>query len=142
VDLYVEVKWDLSLEKFCPGMSNCVLEVEVMTAEELLQRYTGGEWQFPGVDLKGTSLRGSQLRGIDLSGADLSGADLSGADLSGADLSGADLSGADLSGALLEKANLAAANLNGVMGEFSYQGAFVCRTTSPEGRHIDGPDWL
>jgi Pentapeptide repeats (8 copies) len=127
VDLYVEVKWDLSLEKFCPGMSNCVLEVEVMTAEELLQRYTGGEWQFPGVDLKGTSLRGSQLRGIDLSGADLSGADLS---------------GADLSGALLEKANLAAANLNGVMGEFSYQGAFVCRTTSPEGRHIDGPDWL
>jgi uncharacterized protein YjbI with pentapeptide repeats len=108
-----------------------------MTAEELLKRYATGEWKFPGVDL-----RHAQLQRIQLRGADLSGADLSGADLSGADLSGADLSGADLSGALLERVNLAATNLSGVRGEFSYQGAFICKTTSPEGKYLEGPDWL
>lgn len=102
-----------------------------MTAEELVKRYSGGEWQFSGINLSGAILRNIQLRGVDLSGADLSGADLS----------GTDLSGANLSGALLSEVNFAAANLNGVKGSFAHEGAFFCKTIGPEGEYIEEPTW-
>lgn len=69
-DLDVEVKWSGVLEELEPGGNGCVLEVVVMTAEELLEHYAAGERDFSGVD----------LRGADLSRADLSRADLSGAE--------------------------------------------------------------
>ncbi|MGB3295365.1 MAG: pentapeptide repeat-containing protein [Phormidesmis sp.] len=98
-----------------------------MTAEELVERYSGGEWQFSGINLSGVTLRGIQL---------------SGADLSGADLSGADLSGADLSGAILDEVNLSAATLQNAQGSFSYEGAFLCKTITPDGEYIEGPAWV
>lgn len=81
-----------------------------MTAEEIIKRYTAGERDFSGADLRGVDLSKADLCGADLSAADLREADLSGADLSevnlyGADLRGASLRGADLRGARLGKAS-------------------------------------
>ncbi len=60
-DRDIEVKWGCPCEEFCPGGDGCVLEVEVMTAEELLERYAAGERDFSGVDLSGVDLSNSEL---------------------------------------------------------------------------------
>ncbi len=73
LDLDFEVEWCWGLEEFCPGGYCRILGVGVMAAEELLERYAGGEWKFPEIDLKHDQLQGVQLRGADLSGADLKG---------------------------------------------------------------------
>jgi len=106
-DLYFEVKWCWGLKEFCPGGYCCILEVRVMTAEELLERYAAGERDFSNVDLDSARLNDAKLSGINLSGAILFGAELN-----RANLSGANLSRANLGSALLEAANLRRANLS------------------------------
>jgi uncharacterized protein YjbI with pentapeptide repeats len=66
-DLNTEVQWSCPCEKFGTGGDGCVLEVEVMTAEELLERYAAGERDFSGVDLSGVDLSGVDLNQIILS---------------------------------------------------------------------------
>ena len=82
-----------------------------MTAEEIIRRYTAGERDFSGADLRGVDLSKADLCGADLSAADLREADLSGADLNEVNLYGADLSGAKLRGASLRGADLRGARL-------------------------------
>ena len=50
-----------------------------MDAQELIQRYNGGERDFSVTQLFGATLRGAELSGADLSGANLKGANLAGA---------------------------------------------------------------
>jgi uncharacterized protein YjbI with pentapeptide repeats len=93
----IEVKWGCPCEEFCPSGDGCVLEVEVMTAEELLERYAAGERDFSGVDLGGSrenrkfqpNLSNADLRGINLCGANLEMVNMSFSNLSGARLFGA-----------------------------------------------------
>jgi uncharacterized protein YjbI with pentapeptide repeats len=92
-----------------------VLEVGVMTAEELLARYTAGERDFRGAALREIVLQYGQLGGIDLSNADLICADLSGCGFQEANLSGANLRGADLSGCSFRKTNLQGADCRGTL---------------------------
>jgi uncharacterized protein YjbI with pentapeptide repeats len=109
-DLDVEVKWSCPCEEVCPGGDGCILETEVMTAEELLERYAAGERDFSGVDLMGINLSGADL-GADWSSFNLGG-NLNETNLSGANLSSANLSGANLSVAMLYEADLSCANLS------------------------------
>jgi uncharacterized protein YjbI with pentapeptide repeats len=131
-----------------------------MNGQVLISQYAEGIRYFSAVNLIEEDLKGLDLIGINLSkallrrsklskvnssqsnlmGADLRDADLSGADLIEANLSGADLRGANLNGADLTDANLAAANLLGVKGRFQYEGAFFCKTISPDGEVIDESD--
>jgi Pentapeptide repeats (8 copies) len=154
LDLYFEVKWCWGLKEFCPGGYCCVLEVGVMTAEELLERYAAGERDFSGVDLSGANLTQADLRDIDLSRANLSRVDLSwanlseanlteislalwsslsGANLSGANLTGANLNGCEMLGVNLENANTMGARLG------SLESAFIRNTINPDGVLIEGP---
>jgi len=55
-----------------------------MKAEELLRRYTAGERDFAGVDLRESKIIDAQLPKINLQKADLSGADLTRTDLQNA----------------------------------------------------------
>jgi uncharacterized protein YjbI with pentapeptide repeats len=115
----------LKLLRVCSTMP-CVLEIEVMTAEELLRRYEAGERDFSGVDLygitleevelpdirlNGANLYGVTLSDVDLRSADLSNAILEGSQLRGVDLSGANLSGCRLSDSAMEYVDLSNANL-------------------------------
>jgi len=84
-----------------------------VNAKELMQRYSAGERDFAGADLRGADLQGVTLRGADFSGADLREADLSGADLSQANLYGADLRGASLRGVNLRGSNMQGVSLGG-----------------------------
>ena len=106
-----------------------------MSAEELLDRYAGGERGFAHYDLQGLDLRGADLRNCNFAGSDLSHADLGDARLDQSNLSGAslqeaflgnaglcnanlsdaDLSGADLSGADLTNADIRGADFTGAM---------------------------
>jgi uncharacterized protein YjbI with pentapeptide repeats len=105
-----------------PELSTPIKE-QIMSAEELINRYQAGERDFKeiklvraglkGVDLSEADLSVADLAGADLSAANLSGANLSGAILKGANLTGADLTGADLSWADLGMANLTEADLTG-----------------------------
>ena len=78
-----------------------------MTANELKEKYSAGERDF-----QGANLRRADLRRANLSGADLDGANLSGAVLREAVLDGANLIGANLIGANLIGANLIGAKIN------------------------------
>jgi uncharacterized protein YjbI with pentapeptide repeats len=110
-DLDVEVKWGCPCEEFCLDRDGCVLEVEVMTAEELLERYAAGERDFSGVDLQGVRLADKDLRGIILRNANLRGSYLAGTDFDRADFSDADLSKARLESTGFIEANLTKADL-------------------------------
>jgi Pentapeptide repeats (8 copies) len=126
-DLDIEVKWSCPCEEFCPGGDGCILETEVMTAEELLERYAAGERDFAGVDLyphegcDWTMLTRQNLQGINLRGAYLYRANFGLSDLSGADLSGAYLKigalgcailrGSKMRGTILKQAILRMADL-------------------------------
>jgi uncharacterized protein YjbI with pentapeptide repeats len=93
-----------------------VLEVGVMTAEELLERYAAGERNFAGVDLTPSDgdwikLTRQNLQGINLRGAYLYRANFGLSDLTGADLSGAYLKSAALGCAILKNARLRGAVL-------------------------------
>jgi DNA-binding XRE family transcriptional regulator len=88
-------------------------EAGVMTAEELLQRYTAGERDFSGLNLIRLNVGGDNPLGANLNGINLSGSNLSESDLTKINLSEANLSGADLSQCLLKNANLSGANLSG-----------------------------
>jgi uncharacterized protein YjbI with pentapeptide repeats len=90
-----------------------LVEVGVMTAEELLQRYAAGERDFSGLNLIRLNIGGEYPMGAKLSGINLSGANLSESDLSKINLSEANLSGANLSQCLIKNANLSGANLSG-----------------------------
>jgi uncharacterized protein YjbI with pentapeptide repeats len=96
--LDVEVKWSYPLEEGCLDRDSCDLEVEVMTAEELLQCYAAGERDFSGVDLSYANLAGADLRDINLSDACLAGINLRGAILERANLRNAGLGDSDLAG--------------------------------------------
>jgi hypothetical protein len=50
-DLDVEVKWDCPCKELYPGEYCCILEIEVMTSKELLERYAAGERDFSGITL-------------------------------------------------------------------------------------------
>jgi Pentapeptide repeats (8 copies) len=113
LDLDFEVKWCWRLKEFCPGGYCCVLEVGVMTAEELLERYSAGERDFSGVTIKSGNLINANLRDINLSDTDLSFTLLIATQLQGANLSEACLEGANLTCADLSCANLSRATLNG-----------------------------
>ena len=144
----------------------CILEVRVMTTEELLERYAAGERDFSGVDLRGVNLSGANLYGVMLYDADLRGANLGGANLNGTKLSSADLRNADLSNTNLSESNLCGAKLVGCnfrgtdltnagwcgdltnvdlsgaenffTGEDFMEVTF-CNTTLPDGRIANGP---
>jgi DNA-binding XRE family transcriptional regulator len=90
-----------------------LVEVGVMTAEELLERYAAQERDFSNLYLIRLNIGGKYPMGANLSGINLSGANLSESDLRKVNLSGANLSGADLSNCSIEKANLSGANLSG-----------------------------
>jgi uncharacterized protein YjbI with pentapeptide repeats len=113
-DLNIEVKWSCPCQEFCPGGDSCVLEVEVMTAEELLERYAAGERDFSGVTLRQGNLIKAQLAGINLSNATLSGTSFIGADLSESNLSGVCMDGGDFTSANLRRSNFQKASLSGV----------------------------
>ncbi|WP_293061062.1 pentapeptide repeat-containing protein [Okeania sp. SIO2B3] len=96
---------------------------KIMDANELLQRYSAGERNFTGINLKGANISGSNpmedifvfdvdLSEINLSGSDLTGAILAGANLSGANFSNANLSRSDLSHCNLTNVNLSYVNLS------------------------------
>jgi hypothetical protein len=84
-----------------------------ISAEELLERYAGGDRDFRNVDLPEASLREADLTGINLAGADLSETDLTSAILARGDLRGTYFQSAHLGGADLRRANLSEADLNG-----------------------------
>jgi uncharacterized protein YjbI with pentapeptide repeats len=110
-DLDVEVKWSCPCEEVCPGGDGCVLEIEVMTAEELLERYAAGERDFSGIRVSAeeydTIFEGRDLSGINLCGSTLSG------NWSGVNLSKARLRGITGDGWDLRQGNLSQANLSG-----------------------------
>jgi uncharacterized protein YjbI with pentapeptide repeats len=110
-DLDVEVKWGCPCEEFCPVGDGCILEIKVMTAEELLERYAAGERDFSGIKFE----RSMDLEDTEISGINLSNSTLIRANLSGANLRKANLSGANLGGSCLENTNLKQANLSGVI---------------------------
>jgi uncharacterized protein YjbI with pentapeptide repeats len=129
-DCDVEVKWSSPCEEFCPGGDGCVLEVEVMTAEELLERYASGERDFSGVNLDDVDVSGRDLQGINLNGSSLNQFFADGTNLSQSDLSmvclyqggledrilrNTNLSRSDLGSCNLRRANLEGANLEGAI---------------------------
>jgi uncharacterized protein YjbI with pentapeptide repeats len=134
-----EVKWGCPCEKFCSGGGGCVLEVEVMSAEELLERYAAGERDFGGIDLKEADLTGTDLSDINLSNANLIDVDLSEANLTSADLSGVrftnvNLYGTDLAGINLTNVDLRSTvnfDVSSLMGN-----AVLCQTILPDGTTI------
>jgi 2-iminobutanoate/2-iminopropanoate deaminase len=117
-DLDFEVKWGRPCEEFCPGGDCCVLETEVMTAEELLERYAAGERDFRSIKLSKTVVGDIDNRqrvipeGMSLENIDLSSADLRGADFTGINLSGANFHKAGCDDARFNRANLSRANLS------------------------------
>ena len=60
-----------------------------MKASEVLSRYTNGERNFRGANLRGQSFKGQDLSGADFSGADIRSANFTNAKLIGANFSGA-----------------------------------------------------
>jgi uncharacterized protein YjbI with pentapeptide repeats len=93
------------------------LEAEVMTAEELLQRYATGERDFSRQALKtkaklscavlqGINLSNVSLNRVDLRGTNLEGAILRGTNFAFGDLTGANLTNTDLEGAIFQEAVL------------------------------------
>ena len=101
------------LKGILPSRNCYVLEIQVMTAEELLQRYAAGERSFLRADLRGVNLEGAYLDGVDMRGADLSRANLRRAYLEGADLEGANFCWANLEEAMVYKASLLCTNFSG-----------------------------
>ena len=111
------------------------------TADELLDRFTAGEQDFPGISIAHANLHNAHLEGVNLctrllwanaAGIHMSGsylsfinlfqaylhlADLKGCDLGYADLRETDLTGADLREANLEHADLRGADLKGALLE-------------------------
>lgn len=110
---------------------------DYMEAEEILEKYAGGQRKFQSINLRGVELKGADLKEIDFYNSNLTGSDLSEVDLtkarinsayfnraclinanlgliegSSVNLSWADISGANLSGANLSSANLSNANLD------------------------------
>jgi uncharacterized protein YjbI with pentapeptide repeats len=93
------------------------------TASQLVERYSDGERDFPGVDLPKAALVGVRLPGVLLLEANLerarlgraylASAQMDGANLMRANLICANLNGATLVGATLTKANLFKATLQG-----------------------------
>jgi Pentapeptide repeats (8 copies) len=111
-DLNVEVKWSCPSEKFCPSGNRYVLEVKVVRAEELLERYAAGEREFDGVDIGGgEELVGANLSGIRLTNSFLNEIFMDKIDLSGANLSGTNFAQSSMAMANLRGANLSCANL-------------------------------
>ena len=84
-----------------------------MNTKELLEKYSAGERNFQGVDLRLTNLRGANLGGASLIGACFIGADLRGVNFIEADLRGVNFRGTDLRVADLRRANLSGADLAG-----------------------------
>jgi uncharacterized protein YjbI with pentapeptide repeats len=106
-DLDFEVKWSCPCEEFCPGRDGCILEVEIMTAEELLERYAAGERDFSGIKFeRSIDLEDAQIPGINLSNSTMVRANLTDTNLSGANLSGANLGSSCLENTKLKRANL------------------------------------
>lgn len=96
-----------------------------MDGEELRRRYTAGERNFAGLDLRGVNISGIDPDldivaydelcpnfAADLSGINLSRANLTGAILAGANLTGANLSWSNLTEAALHRCNLTKTDLS------------------------------
>jgi uncharacterized protein YjbI with pentapeptide repeats len=141
-DLDVEVKWGYPCEAFWPGRDGCILEVEVMTAEELLERYAAGERSFSGIrlyaeeyarllnerNLSGVNLCGSTLEG-DWSGVNLSNARLRGIVANGCDIQRANFSQANLSGASFIECDMSGCNFNNaILGGVRFNQTVVCES--------------
>jgi uncharacterized protein YgiM (DUF1202 family) len=93
-------------------------------ADELLERYTQGDRDLSGSDLREARLSEANLSRANLSKADLRGADLTNANLKGSNLRFAKLDNADLSGADLRIANLVLADLrNAYLQDASLRGS-------------------
>ena len=89
-----------------------VLDILVMSVEELLKHYAAGERDFSEIDLMGKSLIAINLSGANLYRAKLYETNLSGASLNGVNLHGAALSRSDLSNADLTNTDLTNADLS------------------------------
>jgi uncharacterized protein YjbI with pentapeptide repeats len=88
------------------------MELRVMTAEELLERYAAGERAFNGLDIEASDeLIGANLAGINLSGSILAEMILDGVDFSDANLRNAHFGQTDLNGVNLQRADLSGAKL-------------------------------
>jgi uncharacterized protein YjbI with pentapeptide repeats len=130
-----------------------VLEVGVMTAEELLERYAAGERDFSGVDLSGVNLMEVNLEDVNLAcailretqfqrsllnGAIFKSADLEGADFFLASLDRTDFRAANLSRCRIVEASLIRANfdgaIEGVISEGYNLGGYTYKTIMPDGR--------
>jgi uncharacterized protein YjbI with pentapeptide repeats len=132
-----------------------VLEVGVMTAEELLARYAAGERDFSGVDLSGCVLEEVCLDEINLERANLQSILIFRSTLRGAIFSKADLEGADLSMSVLDETSFREANLTNCrtlecsMIRADFQNArtdgmiwdgYAYNTVMPDGRIVSDPD--
>lgn len=99
------------LEESCPHRNRCALETEVMTAEELLERYATGERDFRGITLYKANLIKVNLSGADFSNANLSDSYLIAANLKNCVFQKTCLEGVDLTSAVLVRADLGNDNL-------------------------------
>jgi Pentapeptide repeats (8 copies) len=129
-DLDIKVKWSCSLKKSCSSGNRRALEIIVMRAEELLQRYAAGERGFDGVDIGGSD----ELSRANLSGITLTNAFLNEIFMDRIDLSGANLSGTNFAQSSMARANLRGANLQYVdLRESDFTDAILidaCLTTT------------
>jgi uncharacterized protein YjbI with pentapeptide repeats len=122
------------LKEFCPGWYYYILEVGVMTREELLERYATGERDFSGVDLESVDLSNTELRGIIFRRANLRQTNLKDSDLSGywekpnpkicTDFREANCYEANFSGSTIEVVDFSNAVLTGA----NFSGAVLYRT--------------
>jgi uncharacterized protein YjbI with pentapeptide repeats len=137
-DRDVAVKWSCPCEEFCPGGDGCVLEVEVMTAEELLERYASGERDFAGIDLGGS--RANRMFHPQLSHADLRGINLCGTNLEMVDFAFSDLSEARLFGACLSYSCLVRTNFTNADLRYATINYSNCRQANFTRANMQGVD--
>jgi hypothetical protein len=142
-------------EEFCLCGYCYILDVGVMTPEELLARYAAGERDFSGVNLIGVNLEEICLEEVNLQGANLSGTFFFRSNLRGAIFTNANLERADLNMTVLDETDFRGANLRSCKTlECSMIGAnfqdardegmiwdgYVYNTILPDGRVVSDPD--
>jgi uncharacterized protein YjbI with pentapeptide repeats len=118
----------MGLSLFCPSGDGCVLEVKVMTGEELLERYARRDRK-TSIDLRGCDLSEKNLFMLELS-IDLREVNFDGAILDSAQLNGADLRGASFIGAQCTRTYFCGCLLdNCIMRDACIDEGFFCRSS-------------
>lgn len=94
-------------------VDNHYIDLDKPKVQQLLTQYTGADFNYRQVVLRGAYLREIDIRQADFSNADLTGVDFEGADLRACQFNCSQLAGASLRDADLRKADLTDANLTG-----------------------------